>query len=670
MANEHANAPKSFTKRSCNECRKRHLKCELKPQPDGSMRCIWCIEHGIECYQQGDETSQKNGVKPPPNDGSMIMNGQTSAHAGFQLSGQSFCASESSIESILRIRQDITEKNSIPWTDVESMDDKLNLDKIIANYLEDLFFEKVQPYIPIITRSYLKSIKPSQLLLAAIYGVAARLSRVLVSSRDFTHIKKVLNAQLIKLVNNYKPSLQACIALTLIHLTIELQTDGINDVEAWPLRLGMLVRMALELKLHKRTFQSRHSEDMQEMRRRLFWAVFIKDRWTSTGKGYPLMISFQDIDLDQPQTRNLDPGHQDTPHHFFVELLQQSIVLGKCHPVAYRADRFQRVTVKAFREVEAEVAELGDRLRRFSAKFNDYDSKATLELNYAALKLIFYGPFFRPTNPAEAVKFAEFIPNIPRLRMNLARDAVYALEYASKELVHSCPAIWGIGYYAQVRCFLVALSIKNDVVTEYPQDLREESDRACQKVTEIARSMCEEKRWSFKVMSGTLVLFCAAVADQQVEERRKNLSSPSSSLLDQDTAELTPSTDTLEDFAMQTDSSSNMYQKTVLTHKRNLDAYQQMSEDNGMLPMEQHPHQHQQQMSYRLRMSIPENEVLTTMGPYNMTPPFASAPILDSPINMIPSNPGNFNMFNNNGNNFSLNWDMGTSFQQDYDTFK
>lgn len=102
------------------------------------------------------------------------------------------------------------------------------------------FFDKIQPYIPIISQTYFRSIQPSQLLLAAIYGVAARLPGAIVSSRDFTHIKRVLHNQLARLINDYKPSLQACMALCLIHLTIELQCDGIEGVEAWPLRLGMV----------------------------------------------------------------------------------------------------------------------------------------------------------------------------------------------------------------------------------------------------------------------------------------------------------------------------------------------------------------------------------------------------------------------------------------------
>ncbi|KAK6332446.1 hypothetical protein TWF696_003160 [Orbilia brochopaga] len=517
MANNHV-FTRSNRRRSCRECRNRRTRCELQNEPDGSTKCLWCIQHGKDCDLPDDEWLRQS-IPRLPNDGFMIMKRRASAQAGIQCP-LSFCLTEDSKEKFFQVRQEYTEKHSERWSDLESTS-KLSLDRPVANHLEDSFFARVQPYIPIITRTYLKSIQPSQLLLAAIYGVAARLKGVLVSTRDFVHIKNVLHSELLKLINNYKPSLQACIALACIHLTLELQTDGINDVEAWPLRLGMLVRMVMELKLHKRSAQRIFSKDEQEMRRRIFWAVFIKDRWTSTGKGYPLMISIQDIDLDLPSVRNLDPGYHKAQHHFFVELLQQSLVLGKCHPVAYRADRFKHVTVDAFREAEAAITELQHRLTNFSKTCKDCDSQKTLALTYTALKLLFYNPFFIPNDDTEAEQFALFLPNITKLRISLAREALSALRYASRELVHSDPAIWGIGYYAQVRCYLVCLSIKHDSITDYPAELRAEAERACENMVDIAKGMCEEK-WSFKQMSGTLVLFC-----NQVAEDRKVALSPS-----------------------------------------------------------------------------------------------------------------------------------------------
>src|SRR5262249_37739653 len=153
-------------------------------------------------------------------------------------------------------------------------------------------------------------------------------------------------------------------------------------------RLGMAVRMALELRLHRQSSYANDPLDLQEMKRRLFWAVFTKDRWTSTGKGYPLMISLQDVDVDMPSNDNL-AGPSLPQHEFFVELVHQAIVLGKLHRICFRADRFVHVTLEAFREVEREVDGLGHRLRRVADRC-DSETRANLELNYTALRLLFY----------------------------------------------------------------------------------------------------------------------------------------------------------------------------------------------------------------------------------------------------------------------------------------
>lgn len=105
------------------------------------------------------------------------------------------------------------------------------------------FFSNVQPYIPIIGAAYFGSIEPTQLLLSAMYGVAARLPGAIVSTRDFLHIKRVFEHQLKNQMTHYKPSLQACQALTLIHLTLEMQCEGLEGVETWPLRLSAVLNI-------------------------------------------------------------------------------------------------------------------------------------------------------------------------------------------------------------------------------------------------------------------------------------------------------------------------------------------------------------------------------------------------------------------------------------------
>lgn len=297
--------------------------------------------------------------------------------------------------------------------------------------------------------------------------------------------------------------------------------------------------MAFELQLHRKETYAHEHPLVQEMKRRLFWAIFCKDRWyftslnpylfaetddptprnrTSTGKGYPLMIDTDDIDVDLPSPIDLDDPSR-PPHEYFIELIQQAITLGRIHPVCFRADRFAHVTVAQFRVVEEEIEMLGQRIRDGSHSWSEV-TRAHLEINYAAIRLLFYGPFFKPASDAEAQLFSQLIPNVSSTRLRLANDAVRALDFASKELLFTGPSIWGIMFYGQVRCFLVALSIKHDPITDYTPQLRAAATKAVDKVSGIAQYMCEDKRWCFMVLSGTLALFTKRVAEDKDSVKR------------------------------------------------------------------------------------------------------------------------------------------------------
>ncbi|CAZ80512.1 unnamed protein product [Tuber melanosporum] len=507
-------------RKSCLGCRRRHLKCELE---EGSSSCSWCTERGLECVKD-PEARDKHLSSQTAKDGAIVLNGSTSAYGGLQLGESSFLPADGpSANRVLCLRQELglQHKHPASWTEERDPDHELRLDKPVLDYLRQLYFTRVHPYIPIITQTYLDDpvTRPGQLLLSAMYGVAAKLPGVIVSTRDFLHIKRVFEHQLKKLTANYVPSLQACQALTLIHLTLEMQCEGLEGVETWPLRLASAVRMALELKLHDQSKYPPSPPYMAELHRRLFWVLFTKDRWTSTGKGYPLMLDIADIRTSLPTAKDLDDdsngsANNDTPaaHEFFLELVHQALVLGAIHPICFRADRYAHVTAAQFRKIEAEVDALGSRLH--SSKLSP-TAQAHLELNYTAIRLLFYGPFFKPSSDAEATLFSSFIPDIASARLHLANGAVHALGFASKELLYTGPSIWSILFYAIVRCFLVALSIMHDPIGGYSPQLRNAAAEAVAKVSDIARFMCEERRWCFMVLSGTLMLFTKRVAEDK-----------------------------------------------------------------------------------------------------------------------------------------------------------
>lgn len=230
------------------------------------------------------------------------------------------------------------------------------------------------------------------------------------------------------------------------------------------------------------------------------------------------MIDTDDVDVDLPSPLDLDDPSC-PPHEFFTELIQQSIALGRIHPVCFSADQFANVSVTQFRLVEADIDMLGQRIRD-GAQTWDPVTRAHLEINYATIRLLFYGPFFKPSSDAETALFAALIPDISGTRLRLASDAVRALDFASRELLSTGPSIWSIMFYAQVRCFLVALSIKHDPITDYSPQLRAAATSAVAKVSDIARYMCEDKRWCFMVLSGTLALFTKRVAEDKDAVKR------------------------------------------------------------------------------------------------------------------------------------------------------
>ncbi|KAK9344389.1 fungal-specific transcription factor domain-containing protein [Lipomyces starkeyi] len=496
-------------KRSCIACRKRHLRCEPLPRNQCGA-CVWCYEHGIDCYDSEQETKPRGGTIRAPNDGSIMLDGSTSAYGGFQLSNLSFISQDDpDTPDLLHLRQDMQNKSTTTEAD-EDLDTELKLDKAVERHLNELYYTRVHPYIPIVPRAHLDTTEPSQLLLSAMYGVACRLPEAIVSSRDFRHIKRVLQNQLASLFIHYQPSLQACQALTLIHLTLELQCKGIEDVEAWPLRLSQAVRMALELKLHRRKSYANDTPLLQEVKRRTFWALFTKDKWTSTGKGYPLMIYRTDVSIPLPDPTDVD-NPAGPPHEFFIELIHQAQVLEHIIPVCYRADRFHHVTAAQFRAIENEITELGHRVA------NTHLSAVTrshLTLNFVTIKLLFYSPFFRPSFPSEANLFSTFIPSLNALRLALARESVSAiLQHATVDLLFSGPSIWSILFYANLRCFLVALSVKYDYVDSYSPQLRDDANKAIDRVENVAKVMCQDKKWSFMAMSGNLVLWSKRIAE-------------------------------------------------------------------------------------------------------------------------------------------------------------
>ncbi|KAI8098464.1 fungal-specific transcription factor domain-containing protein, partial [Halteromyces radiatus] len=89
---------------------------------------------------------------------------------------------------------------------------------------------------------------------------------------------------------------------------------------------GMAVRMAQDLGLHRSVSNTNAATELIEKRRRLWYSVYLTDRWCCSVMGRPLAIADSDCDVDLPQADCADePGR----YTMFVNLVKLSGILGE-----------------------------------------------------------------------------------------------------------------------------------------------------------------------------------------------------------------------------------------------------------------------------------------------------------------------------------------------------
>ncbi|KAI9478233.1 MAG: caspase domain-containing protein [Benjaminiella poitrasii] len=93
------------------------------------------------------------------------------------------------------------------------------------------------------------------------------------------------------------------------------------------IRSGMAVRMAQELGLHRTVEKLPLTEEMLEARKRLWYCVYVTDRWTCAVLGRPLAIADADCDVDLPHVKGGNHGTED--YSIFIHLIKLSGILGE-----------------------------------------------------------------------------------------------------------------------------------------------------------------------------------------------------------------------------------------------------------------------------------------------------------------------------------------------------
>ncbi|KAE8402102.1 hypothetical protein BDV37DRAFT_165721 [Aspergillus pseudonomiae] len=148
------------------------------------------------------------------------------------------------------------------------------------------------------------------------------------------------------------PSLQGLI-LYLLYLQMTSQHSLAVRV------CGMVVRLAQSLGLHRHTRRFKHSPGESELRRRIWWSVYVLDVQSSILYGLPRNIQAADTDTDLPTNTDYDDMHSDqlsyplpgeTTHiEPFLQYVHLAQILSRCLEQMYTTTNRRGGVAKIFR---------------------------------------------------------------------------------------------------------------------------------------------------------------------------------------------------------------------------------------------------------------------------------------------------------------------------------
>ncbi|ORX80291.1 hypothetical protein K493DRAFT_342582 [Basidiobolus meristosporus CBS 931.73] len=211
--------------------------------------------------------------------------------------------------------------------------------KEIEEKLLDVYFTRCHPYFPVFNKSgFLQRLKAgkevSQVLLNAIYAVACIIEGLTVF-KDL----EVSRSAVIYFFSRAKTELDKQYHFSSLYTIQGLLLMAFNPAGGW-LFLGMAVRMAQDLGLH-RNIESDNLDPIEKQNRKLaWWACVVFDRYHSAMGGKPLAINENDFDTTLP----MDLGYKDRGDvspgsgislRYFTQSVRLTMIVSKIIRVIY-----------------------------------------------------------------------------------------------------------------------------------------------------------------------------------------------------------------------------------------------------------------------------------------------------------------------------------------------
>ncbi|PBK97084.1 hypothetical protein ARMGADRAFT_923912 [Armillaria gallica] len=396
------------TARACDSCRSRKIRCDVLADSEPII-CQHCKQYGFECTfflpitetrfkkkKIAEDEHQDKDKAGAPAGKDVAVFGPTSvnhllhstatvpprSYESYDLRYQhTFEISESGDRIIVQHKPPSVDPRggSLPGKDT-------HIEPDLIQQLVNAYFEYVAPLLPIVTKKeFLASSPPPPILLYSMCLVAA--ARREVPQGVFDSIRYTVNALIRADDVLSTASIVNVQSLLILCMTGDCHSQFVpNALSALWVRLGSAIRMAQDLGLHR---AETVMQDI-ELRRRLWGACVISDRWLSLTYGHPHMIDVQDCDARLPSGGTVGDMYMD-------ELVRLSVVLGRVLKTIYTPSGLTFTTdemlEKLLADIEAWKANLPESLR-FRGEASSLTS-GILHLLYTCVCMIFWRVFMR-----------------------------------------------------------------------------------------------------------------------------------------------------------------------------------------------------------------------------------------------------------------------------------
>ncbi|KAH9484390.1 Acetamidase regulatory protein [Psilocybe cubensis] len=465
------------TQRACDSCRSRKIRCDVIADSEPPI-CQHCKQYGFECTfflpitetrfkkkkleeeaaekdkaasgadasktgpsQNDSQTKRDIGVFGPTSPAHLLHSQATinpRVYENYDLRYHHTFEVTKSGDGLIQVQKPA---NNDDQHHIHAKQLDLHIERDVIETLLNAYFADVAPILPIVTEAeFLASPNPPPVLVYSMCLVAA--ARREVPQKVFDSIRYAVNS-IIKAEDVLSTaSIVNVQALLILCMTGDCHSQFVpNALSALWIRLGTAIRMAQDLGLHR----AESVKSNIELRRRLWGACLICDRWASIAYGHPYMIDVQDCDARLPSSG-------DSTDLYMDELVRLSILLGRVQKSIYSPSGLTFMTDEILYELLADIQRWKEGLPE-QLQFrgpNTPRPAGLLHLLYCCVCMMFWRVFMRISYSCPAhLKFGLTVEQWTNL-VKMTAESIDWLD--ANERVYD---VWLLVAYAATSCALV-----------------------------------------------------------------------------------------------------------------------------------------------------------------------------------------------------------------------